>query len=333
MIRDAVRTDAYRDFIYDNKDLFADRTVLDIGTGTGILSMFAAKAGAKRVYAVDNSEVIEKARQIVKDNKLDEQIQCLHGRVESITLPTSQVTNGTSKGKEATGINETKVDLIVSEWMGYGLLYESMLDSVLHARDRFLRPDVGLMAPSHTTLRIAPVSDADYVLDTMNFWDSVYGFDMRAMDHKIYDDVIVRSIDPKTVVGSPSTFRTIDLHSVTVPELEFKKAEFGCEIDRDEEEGLSAFVIWFDTFFLTSRKPLPADAVAESWKGSGNAFTTGPYGKDTHWKSCLCVIDHTNKRKLVDGTVDKVSSRYKGQSLLIVLRHELKVYGHLYHVY
>lgn len=70
MLKDTVRTDSYRDFIYDNKHLFKDKVVLDVGCGTGILSMFCAKAGAKLVIAVDNSDVIDKARQNVAENGL-----------------------------------------------------------------------------------------------------------------------------------------------------------------------------------------------------------------------------------------------------------------------
>ena len=68
MLKDSIRTDAYRDFIYDNKHLFKDKVVLDVGCGTGILSMFCARAGAKLVIAVDNSDIIERAREIVYDN-------------------------------------------------------------------------------------------------------------------------------------------------------------------------------------------------------------------------------------------------------------------------
>ena len=51
------------------------------------------------------------------------------------------------------------VDVLVSEWMGFYLLHESMLDSVLHARDRFLRKDgAGVMLPSHATIYTAPCS-------------------------------------------------------------------------------------------------------------------------------------------------------------------------------
>ncbi len=49
MLKDKVRTEGYRDFIYDNAHLFKDKVVMDVGCGTGILSMFAAKAGAKKV--------------------------------------------------------------------------------------------------------------------------------------------------------------------------------------------------------------------------------------------------------------------------------------------
>lgn len=74
MLKDTVRTDAYRDFIYDNKGLFKDKVVLDVGCGTGILSMFCAKAGAKMVIAVDNSNIIQKARENIYKNGFEDVI-------------------------------------------------------------------------------------------------------------------------------------------------------------------------------------------------------------------------------------------------------------------
>jgi len=164
MLQDTVRTDAYRDFIYANKHLFAGKTVLDVGCGTGILSLFCAKAGAARVIAVDNSEIINKARANIAMNGQSKVITCVTGKIEEIQLPD--------------GIE--KVDIIVSEWMGYCLLYEAMLDSVLYARDRYLKPD-GLMVPSHCTMHLAPLADQDWISDNITFWRDVYGFDMTSM--------------------------------------------------------------------------------------------------------------------------------------------------------
>ena len=74
MLTDTVRTNAYRNFIYENKHLFKGKLVLDVGCGTGILSMFCAKAGAKHVYAVDNADVIDNARIHAVDNGLKHKI-------------------------------------------------------------------------------------------------------------------------------------------------------------------------------------------------------------------------------------------------------------------
>ena len=71
------------------------------------------------------------------------------------------------------------VDVIVSEWMGYALLYESMLDSVLHARDRFLRPG-GVMAPSETRMMLGLCDAADVYKERVEFWSDIYGAWARA---------------------------------------------------------------------------------------------------------------------------------------------------------
>jgi SAM-dependent methyltransferase len=53
MLKDTVRTRTYMDSIVRNQHLFKDKVVLDVGCGTGILCMFAAKAGAKKVIGVE----------------------------------------------------------------------------------------------------------------------------------------------------------------------------------------------------------------------------------------------------------------------------------------
>ena len=79
----------------NNSHLFKGKTVLDVGCGTGILSMFAAKSGAFKVLAVEGSTIAEKAAEVVKKNKLDHVITVIHGLMEEVEL-------------------ETEVDIIVS---------------------------------------------------------------------------------------------------------------------------------------------------------------------------------------------------------------------------
>ncbi|KZL68260.1 S-adenosylmethionine-dependent methyltransferase superfamily domain-containing protein [Colletotrichum tofieldiae] len=265
MLKDKVRTDSYRDFVYNNKSLFKDKVVLDIG----ILSMFCAKAGAKQVFAVDKSDIIDKARENVFTNGLADKVTCIRGRVEDISLPVDQV------------------DIIISEWMGYCLLYEAMMNSVLVARDRFLKPD-GLIAPSISTIWMAPVSDPEYITDFVTFWDDVYGFDMKSMKAGIYDEARIEVMPDDCICGTPSQISYIDLHTVKIEDLDFE-AQWKTTLAKDIPS-LDGFLIWFDIFFTTSRKDtIPAGLQVKTGETSVTrpgevAFTTGPLGPDTHWK-------------------------------------------------
>lgn len=89
------------------------------------------------------STIIEKAKEIVDVNGMSDQITLLQGKMEEVKLPFP------------------KVDIIISEWMGYFLLYESMLDTVLYARDEYLKSG-GLIFPDKATLFLAGIEDGEY---------------------------------------------------------------------------------------------------------------------------------------------------------------------------
>jgi protein arginine N-methyltransferase 1 len=118
-----IRTSSYKAAIETNADVFKDKIVLDIGCGTGILSIFAARAGAKHVYGIEFADIADYAQEIIRTNNLTEKVTIIKSKVEDAVLPVE------------------KVDIIISEWMGYFLIYESMLDTVLYARDKWLKPD------------------------------------------------------------------------------------------------------------------------------------------------------------------------------------------------
>merc|ERR1739838_255665 len=123
-------TGAYYNAIVKQPHLFKDKVVIDIGAGTGILSMFAAKAGARKVIAIEYSSIVERARVIVKDNDFDKQIEFVQAKAEECHDLVDAI--GQKLGYKP---GEKFVDIIISEWMGYFLLYESMLDSVIDIRD------------------------------------------------------------------------------------------------------------------------------------------------------------------------------------------------------
>ena len=91
MLKDEVRTRSYMNAIEQNKHLFAGKVVLDIGCGTGILSMFAARAGAAQVIGVECSSIIEQARRIIDANGFSDKIVLIKGKVEEVELPVEKV--------------------------------------------------------------------------------------------------------------------------------------------------------------------------------------------------------------------------------------------------
>lgn len=97
MLKDKVRTLAYRKAILNNQQLFRGKVVLDVGCGTGILCMFAAKAGAKAVYGIECASIAVQAKQIVADNKLDD------GQSAECTQEREEVREGRREGGGGVG--------------------------------------------------------------------------------------------------------------------------------------------------------------------------------------------------------------------------------------
>ncbi|TMW62784.1 hypothetical protein Poli38472_005402 [Pythium oligandrum] len=254
MITDRVRTDAYRNAILNNPELFKGKVVLDVGCGTGILSMFAAQAGAARVIGVDFSEMGHVAREITKDNGFGDVITILKGKVEDLELPVD------------------KVDVIISEWMGYCLLYESMLDTVLFARDKWLAPG-GYLFPDKCSMHIQGVYDST---QRFGFWDDVYGFNMKAIKSKIsIRDGFVEDVNPADVLTDRGLLKNIDIDHVKYEELNFD-SEFTLKVTKAGV--LHGFVSSFDIGFERDC-PKP------------EYFTTGVEGTPTHWHQVFFHIE------------------------------------------
>lgn len=83
-----------------------------------------------------------------------------------------------------------KVDIIISEWMGYFLLYESMLDSVIWARDNYLVKG-GKMLPDKAIMYVAAIEDSQYKLEKKMFWEDVYGVNMSCLTPTVMREPLI----------------------------------------------------------------------------------------------------------------------------------------------
>jgi protein arginine N-methyltransferase 1 len=265
MLKDTNRTLAYQRAIEANPEDFKDKIVLDIGCGTGILSLFAAKAGAKHVYAVDNAEVALFAREIVKKNGFEDKITVYKGKIEEIDFP----------------FGEGEVDIIISEWMGYYLLYESMLDCVLWARDKYLNKKTGKMLPDRAQIYVAAIEDSEYQHEKKSFWNDVYGFDMSCMSTSIFKDPMVDTVPANAVMSDYCCVLDIDLVRMKPEEVNFSNFY---SIKMNYTDKVHGLVAWFDTTFSDLQRPV--------------VLSTSPLKKYTHWKQSVFYLEQPlNVRK------------------------------------
>jgi len=284
MLMDHVRMRAYHSAIIQNKSLFEGKTVLDVGTGSGVLSLWAAQAGAAKVYAVEFTDMAVHARKMVESNGMSHVIEVIQSSVEELDLP-------------------CKVDIIISEWMGYILLRESMLDSVIRARNKWMKP-TGSMFPSHATMFWAAVSNEDDRMNkldeyaqSMREWEKFSGemqqyynlnmasletpFKKEQADYYIYTGLWTE-LRVEHVIGQPVVIKRLDLNSCTLVDAEcVKKVPYSITVPFPVR--VSGFAGWFTVDFNGSAS-LPCQRRV--------TLSTGPEAGYTHWgQQCFYLKD------------------------------------------
>lgn len=261
------------------------------------------------------STIIEKAREIVEVNGMSDKITLLQGKMEEVTLPVD------------------KVDIIISEWMGYFLLYESMLDTVLLARDKYLAPG-GLIFPDKAHIYMAAIEDGDYkeekigceflflggslnsgkevlVTNTVKIvWNNVYGFNFAPLQKTALAEPLVDTVEMKAIVTDPGLIFSIDLYTVTPAELAFS-VPFSLSITRNDF--VHALISWFDIEFTACHKPI--------------RFSTGPHAKYTHWKQTVFYLQDVltvNRGETIVGNITSKPTEKNRRDLDVKIDYRLE---------
>jgi protein arginine N-methyltransferase 1 len=221
MLQDVVRTDAYEKAI--NEVVGPEHSVLDFGCGTGVLAMFASRAGARKVIAVDRSPFIKTAKEIARNNSFDN-IEFYHDDHQSLQL-------------------EEKVDVIVSEWMGHCLFYEAMLEPLLVVRDRYLSKG-GTMIPAEVSLHVGLVCDEDLLDDLSFLRDKPYELDFSAIADAPFRQTDLVTLDPESLLEDTAHLGSLDMHTITKAD---QPRVFSGVIKPSERTDIVALCAWFSS--------------------------------------------------------------------------------------
>ncbi|WP_371194760.1 methyltransferase domain-containing protein [Glaciecola sp. SC05] len=219
MLQDIIRTEAYETSIANV--VKPEQTVLDFGCGTGVLSMFAARAKARKVIAVDRSPFIKTAQQIALANGF-ENIDFYHDDHESLQL-------------------DEKVDIIVSEWMGHCLFYEAMLEPLLTLRDRYLK-DGGFMVPAQVSLHVGLVNDEDILEDLCFLQERPYGLNFSPIAKVPFQQSDLVALEPDSMLSSIADFPALDM--LTIAKAKEPRV-FTTTLTPSEKTDIFALCGWF----------------------------------------------------------------------------------------
>ncbi|KAG5481926.1 hypothetical protein LSCM1_05636 [Leishmania martiniquensis] len=294
MLRDRPRMHFYKTLLTDSS-VVEGKVVVDVGSGSGILSCWAAQSGAAHVLSIEASSLAELQRRVVLDNNLANCVTVIASSVEDL------IADGVETFLDAHPCvrRHGGVALVVSEWMGFYLFHECMLPSVIRARDFFQDVNAALtssitvrMLPSHGRLLAAPITLKPYYAETFaTFWDNVDGVRLHALGKREYEEHIeatsplVDIIPPRSLLhegavfweGSFDTLSVGDLASIVAARtFDFAATSVTATSEASLSEcgrfTVDGFALWFQVSF--------GDAVLD----------TSPLASPTHWKQTMVLL-------------------------------------------
>ena len=222
MIADRVRRQAYVDAM--ERVIRPGCVVLEIGTGPGVFAIYAARLGARKIYAVESNDVIQIGRQLAAANGLDDRVEFLQGLSTDLDLP-------------------EKADVILSDLRGLLPLFGNHLDSIIDARQRLLEPG-GILIPQQDSLWASVVTAEDLYLALGRGWrEHEFDLDLSLPLGLVTNTIRKASFEADQCLVEPRQWAVLDYRSVNASSNFSGRANWvigraGCA------HGLA---VWFDT--------------------------------------------------------------------------------------
>ncbi|HEV7921807.1 MAG TPA: 50S ribosomal protein L11 methyltransferase [Thermoanaerobaculia bacterium] len=189
LIADEPRTIAFRDAI--RSAVTPESVVLDLGSGSGILSFFACEAGARRVFAIDDGHMADAVALLARHLGFADRLQVFHAHSLKVELP-------------------ERATVLVTETLGAFGLDEQILSSVIDARARLLRPDATII-PRDLTMIVAPVEVPEQYEQRVTCWSERYGFDFSPLRPFTANFIHPHRAMPGTFLAEPGAVISVDV--------------------------------------------------------------------------------------------------------------------------
>ena len=223
MFADKLRMDAYSAAIA--RTVRPGDAVVDLGCGPGIFALLACKAGARRVYAIDTSGVVDFGRHLAAANGLSDRILFLRGDSRGIRLP-------------------ERANLIVSDVRGVLPLHSHAVGTLEDARNRFLA-DGGRLIPSRDTLYAAVIEHPDLYNQFARPWTSVPRLELSSGLPLVLNSLHTRHLKRQHVISQPRSWHALDYsNGATIP------AEARLELPITRAAAGHGLGIWFETILM-----------------------------------------------------------------------------------
>lgn len=230
LLKDSSCQNAYREQIF--RHVKEGDVVCDLGTGSGIHTLFALMAGAKKVYAIDSHPLIDAAKQVIAENGFSDRVEFVHGYSRDINLP-------------------EKVDVLISN---IGFLHT--VNDLPEAVARFLKPG-GRVLPDQAALTLVPVQAEDLYRSHVENWSGApYGLKFGAFRKMAANHPIYWELDKKNMISNAVTHPVIDFRQEVSKLLVFESEH---EVNKSAEMhgvgGWYSFIVNGEEF-LSTKPPM-----------------------------------------------------------------------------